>query len=79
LPTGSNARRVALPGAWVFASGRQLAAWLGLVPGQNATGGKEMARIAWAGQQQRGGETEPHGVSPDSAGLDNGPAKLPPA
>ena len=36
----------------VFTSGRALAAWIGLVPGQNSTGGKErMGRISKQGDR----------------------------
>ena len=40
-PIIASALVAAVPDASVFASGRQFAAWLGLVPAQNSTGGKE--------------------------------------
>ena len=42
----------AVPDAGAFRSGRQFAAWLGLVPGQNSTGGKErLGRITKTGDR----------------------------
>jgi transposase len=40
-PIIASAIAASVPDASVFKSGRQLAAWLGLVPRQNSTGGKE--------------------------------------
>jgi transposase len=40
-PITASAIAAAVPDASVFKSGRQFAAWLGLVPKQNSTGGKE--------------------------------------
>jgi transposase len=40
-PVIATAFAATVPDAQTFRSGRQLAAWLGLVPGQHATGGKE--------------------------------------
>jgi transposase len=40
-PIIASALAAAVPDASVFKSGRQFAAWLGLVPRQNSTGGKE--------------------------------------
>ena len=40
-PITASALAAAVPDASVFQSGRQLAAWLGLVPRQNSTGGKQ--------------------------------------
>jgi len=40
-PITASALVAAVPDASIFKSGRQLAAWLGLVPGQNSSGGKE--------------------------------------
>jgi transposase len=40
-PIIASAISAAVPDAGVFRSGRQFAAWLGLVPKQNSTGGKE--------------------------------------
>jgi transposase len=40
-PIIASAIAAAVPDASVFTSGRQFAAWLGLVPRQNSTGGKE--------------------------------------
>jgi transposase len=39
-PLTASALSAAVPDARVFSSGRQFAAWLGLVPRQNSTGGK---------------------------------------
>ena len=41
-----------MPDVTVFKSGRQFAAWLGLVPSQNSTGGKDrLGRITKAGDR----------------------------
>ena len=49
-PIIASAIAAAVPDASVFKSGRQFAAWLGLVPGQNSTGGKErLGRITKTG------------------------------
>jgi len=40
-PIIASALTAAVPDASVFKSGRQFAAWLGLVPGQHSTGGKQ--------------------------------------
>jgi transposase len=40
-PIIASAVAAAVPDASAFKSGRQFAAWLGLVPGQNSTGGKQ--------------------------------------
>jgi len=51
-PITASAIAAAVPDASVFKSGRQFAAWLGLVPGQNSTGGKErLGRITKAGDR----------------------------
>jgi transposase len=51
-PIIASALVASVPDARVFKSGRQLAAWLGLVPGQNSTGGKErLGRITKAGDR----------------------------
>ena len=38
---GATAIAASVPDAGVFKSGREFAAWIGLVPRQNSTGGKE--------------------------------------
>jgi transposase len=49
-PLTASAIAAAVPDARVFASGRQFAAWLGLVPRQNSTGGKpRLGRISKQG------------------------------
>lgn len=48
-PLTASALAAAVPDARVFASGRQFAAWLGLVPRQNSTGGK--ARLGHISKQ----------------------------
>jgi len=49
-PIIASAIAAAVPDASAFKSGRQFAAWLGLVPGQNSTGGKErLGRITKTG------------------------------
>ena len=41
-----------VPDATVFSSGRDMSAWIGLVPKQNATGGKErLGSISKAGNR----------------------------
>lgn len=51
-PIIASALAAAVPDAAVFSSGRQFAAWLGLVPGQNSTGGKErLGRITKTGDR----------------------------
>ena len=51
-PIIASAIAAAVPDASVFKSGRQFAAWLGLVPGQNSTGGKErLGRITKTGDR----------------------------
>ncbi len=51
-PIIASAAAAAVPDASVFKSGRQFAAWLGLVPRQNSTGGKErLGRITKAGDR----------------------------
>jgi transposase len=51
-PIIASALAAAVPDPSVFASGRQFAAWLGLVPGQNSTGGKErLGRITKTGDR----------------------------
>jgi transposase len=51
-PITASALAACVPDAAVFRSGRQLAAWLGLVPGQNSTGGKQrLGRITKTGDR----------------------------
>jgi transposase len=51
-PITASALVAAVPDAAAFNSGRQFAAWLGLVPGQNSTGGKErLGRITKTGDR----------------------------
>lgn len=51
-PITASAIAAAVPDASAFKSGRQFAAWLGLVPGQNSTGGKErLGRITKSGDR----------------------------
>lgn len=51
-PIIASAIAAAVPDATVFKSGRQFAAWLGLVPSQNSTGGKDrLGRITKAGDR----------------------------
>jgi len=51
-PVIASALAAAVPDASAFSSGRQFAAWLGLVPGQNSTGGKErLGRITKTGDR----------------------------
>lgn len=51
-PITASALAAAVPDAASFSSGRQFAAWLGLVPGQNSTGGKErLGRITKTGDR----------------------------
>ena len=51
-PIIASAIAAAVPDASAFKSGRQFAAWLGLVPGQNSTGGKErLGRITKTGDR----------------------------
>jgi transposase len=51
-PIIASALAAAVPDAAAFRSGRQFAAWLGLVPGQNSTGGKErLGRITKTGDR----------------------------
>jgi len=55
-PVIASALVAAVPDATVFSSGRQFAAWLGLVPGQNSTGGKQrLGRITKTGARQQDG------------------------
>ena len=49
-PVIATAIAATVPDASVFSSGRQFSAWLGLVPGQHATGGKQrLGRISKRG------------------------------
>ena len=51
-PIIATALAAAVPDAAAFTSGRQFAAWLGLVPGQNSTGGKpRLGRISKTGDR----------------------------
>jgi len=51
-PITASALMAFAPDAASFASGRQFAAWLGLVPGQNSTGGRErLGRITKTGNR----------------------------
>jgi transposase len=51
-PIIASALTAAVPDVTVFKSGRQFAAWLGLVPSQNSTGGKDrLGRITKAGDR----------------------------
>lgn len=51
-PIIASALAASVPDASVFTSGRQFAAWLGLVPRQNSTGGKErLGRITKTGER----------------------------
>jgi transposase len=51
-PVIASAIAAAVPDAAAFNSGRQFAAWLGLVPGQNSTGGKQrLGRITKTGDR----------------------------
>jgi transposase len=51
-PIIASALAASVPDATVFKSGRQLAAWLGLVPRQNSTGGKDrLGHITKAGDR----------------------------
>lgn len=51
-PIIASALAASVPDAATFKSGRQFAAWLGLVPRQNSTGGKErLGRITKAGDR----------------------------
>jgi transposase len=51
-PIIASALAASVPDATVFKSGRQFAAWLGLVPKQNSTGGKDrLGRITKAGDR----------------------------
>jgi transposase len=51
-PIIASAIAAAVPHAAAFKSGRQFAAWLGLVPGQSSTGGKErLGRITKTGDR----------------------------
>jgi transposase len=51
-PTTASALLASLGGGHEFASGRQVAAWIGLVPGQYSSGGKQrLGRITKAGDR----------------------------
>ena len=51
-PLGATALAASITDPSVFRSGRELAAWIGLVPRQNSTGGKErLGRISKQGDQ----------------------------
>lgn len=51
-PIIASALAAAVPDPALFSSGRQFAAWLGLVPGQNSSGGKErLGRITKTGDR----------------------------
>jgi transposase len=51
-PITASAIVATVPDASIFKSGRQFAAWLGVVPGQNSTGGKErLGRITKTGNR----------------------------
>jgi transposase len=51
-PITASAIAAAVPDAKAFKSGRQFAAWLGLVPGQSSTGGRErLGRITKTGDR----------------------------
>ena len=50
-PVIASALAATIPDANAFSSGRQLAAWIGLVPRQNSSGGKEqLGRITKQGE-----------------------------
>jgi transposase len=51
-PITASAITATVPDASIFKSGRQFSAWLGIVPGQNSTGGKErLGRITKTGNR----------------------------
>ncbi len=52
LPTGSRPHIASIPDPAAFRSGRDLSAWIGLVPKQHSTGGKErLGSISKAGNR----------------------------
>jgi transposase len=68
-PIIASAIAAAVPDPTMFKSGRQLAAWLGLVPRQNSSGGKErLGGITKAGDRGPGQQDGPYRLGGDDLG-----------